>query len=105
MIHRIFIALVAIGPAILLPGCAATSAGGEGTTTARSTGSRIWAGTCNRCHNLRPPRQFAAEEWPVVVDHMRTRADLTKSEAEAVAAYLRRVSAGGSSRAPGRTPL
>lgn len=97
MIHRIFIALVTIGPMILLLGCAGASTGGEGTTTAASEGSRIWRGTCNRCHNLRPPRQFAAEEWPVVVDHMRTRADLTKSEAEAVAAYLRRVSAGGGS--------
>lgn len=55
-------------------------------------GARIWASTCNRCHNLRPPGQFAPEQWPVIVSHMRTRADLTREEAEAVAEYLRRVS-------------
>lgn len=53
-------------------------------------GARIWSTACNRCHNLRPPTEFASEQWPVIVSHMRTRADLTKSEADAVTAFLRR---------------
>lgn len=66
---------------------------GQGPTLAE--GGRIWANTCNRCHNLRPPRQYTAAQWPVIVNHMRTRADLTKREALAVASYLRRVASDG----------
>ena len=44
--------------------------------------------TCARCHNLRPASEFASEQWPIIVNHMRTRQDLTKSDAEAVAVFL-----------------
>ncbi|MGD2067187.1 MAG: cytochrome c [Gemmatimonadota bacterium] len=87
-------ALAAMTLALALSGCA----GGpqpEPEAPTLAEGGRIWANTCDRCHNLRPPGQFTAEEWPVIVSHMRTRADLTRREAEAVAAYLARVAPRG----------
>lgn len=56
------------------------STGGEG--------AQLWRDTCAHCHNLRSAPEFSADEWPVIVTHMRTRAYLTKSEAETVADYL-----------------
>ena len=32
-----------------------------------------------------------AEQWPIIMNHMRTRQDLTKSDAEAVAAFLQQL--------------
>lgn len=55
-------------------------------------GARIWSVTCARCHNLRPASEFTAAEWPIIVDHMRTRQELTRSEAQAVAAFLEELS-------------
>lgn len=54
----------------------------------RERGARVWAAACGQCHNLRPPTQFDAVQWPVIVNHMRTRADLTRAEAQVVAAFL-----------------
>lgn len=87
--------------ALLALGCAGAPVQEEpstaGTDASVEEGARIWSGTCNRCHNLRPPDEFTAEQWPVIVSHMRTRADLTRSQAEAVTAFLRsQVESGGS---------
>lgn len=54
-------------------------------------GARIWGASCNNCHNLRQGTEYSAEEWPVLVKHMRTRAGLTRSQAEAVTAFLQQV--------------
>lgn len=51
-------------------------------------GAELWQHTCAHCHNLRPIPEFSAEQWPIIVTHMRTRADLTKPQAEAIANYL-----------------
>jgi len=74
---------------------ASACAGGsmqEGSSSQVATGvergAEIWQNTCYRCHNRRPATEFSAEEWAVLVDHMRTRADLTRTEAEAVTAFL-----------------
>lgn len=51
-------------------------------------GAEIWRATCYRCHNRRPATEFTSEEWAVLVNHMRTRANLTRSEAAAVTVFL-----------------
>lgn len=56
-------------------------------------GARLWNMTCTRCHNLRPPEERTDQQWDVIVSHMRTRANLTKSEVRAVAAFLKEVNA------------
>ncbi len=76
--------------ALALSACAGApsrpaSAPGEATL---AEGGRIWANTCSRCHTRRPATDYTAQEWPILVSHMRTRADLTRAEAEAVTAYL-----------------
>lgn len=79
------ILLVAVGCASM--GAPRTESLAEAETLPQA-GAAIWSATCNRCHNERPGTQFTAEEWPVLVRHMRTRAHLTRREAEAVTAFL-----------------
>lgn len=92
MTTRNRIAAAAISAAIISSGCAGATA--QGPPPIMQRGASLWAATCHRCHNLRPPQQYSAGQWPVIVTHMRTRADLTKSEAEAIAAYLQQVASG-----------
>lgn len=40
------------------------------------------------CHNARPGSEFDSRQWPIIVSHMRTHADLTRSDADAVAVFL-----------------
>lgn len=59
-----------------------------GGVPSTEVGARIWTNTCNRCHNVRPATEYTAEQWPVILSHMRTRAHLTRSEAASVTAFL-----------------
>lgn len=51
-------------------------------------GSRVYSNSCGRCHNARASTERNDAEWAVVMLHMRARANLTKSQAAAVLAYL-----------------
>lgn len=51
-------------------------------------GAQLWSMACSHCHNLRPAAQYSAEDWPIIVQHMRTRAGLTRSEANTIAVFL-----------------
>ena len=77
---------------LVLSACAGGSmqeeASGSRTGATAERGAEIWRNTCYRCHNRRPATEFSPEEWPVLVDHMRTRANLTRSEADAVTVFL-----------------
>jgi hypothetical protein len=61
------------------------------TGYASVTYSALWSRTCSHCPNLHPAPEFTAEQWSVIVTHMRTHGDLTQSEAVAIAEYLRSV--------------
>lgn len=56
-------------------------------------GARIWRMTCAMCHNARPASEFDSRQWPVIVSHMRTHSELTRSDADAVAVFLSTVAA------------
>lgn len=70
--------------------CASASMQG-GNTQMADSGAELWRATCSHCHNLRSAQDYTAVQWPVIVNHMRTRADLTKADAETIAAYLVRL--------------
>ena len=80
---------------LLLVGCAGASVQPQEQPPTAAEGARIWRQSCNRCHGPRPATEFAADDWELIVSHMRTRADLTRSEAEAVAAFLRSTARAG----------
>lgn len=63
-------------------------------------GARIWAATCNRCHNARSPLERSDADWSVIVSHMRTMANLTRSQANDITAFLQ-ASNGGQNDAVG----
>jgi mono/diheme cytochrome c family protein len=50
--------------------------------------AKLWAQTCSQCHNMSPVKSYSPAEWGVIVHHMRVRANLTGSEARAIAAFL-----------------
>ncbi len=58
------------------------------TATAKRGGAQLWADTCQRCHNMRPPTQFSNNEWQMIVHHMRVRADLTGEEEREILAFI-----------------
>lgn len=51
-------------------------------------GAELWAQNCIRCHNLRVPDSYTAEQWGVIVHHMRVRASLTAREHRAILRFL-----------------
>ncbi len=53
-----------------------------------SRGSREWANNCNRCHNLRDPKEFRDDMWEPIVMHMRVTAGLTGQQARDILAFL-----------------
>lgn len=61
------------------------------TSETVTRGAQLWNTTCSRCHNRRVPTERTDRQWDVIVSHMRTRANLTKSEVEAISAFLKTV--------------
>ncbi|MGD0462200.1 MAG: cytochrome c [Tepidisphaeraceae bacterium] len=54
----------------------------------QKTGVELWSENCMRCHNGRPPEEFSAAQWDVIVHHMRLRANLTGVEAREIVKFL-----------------
>lgn len=51
-------------------------------------GAQLWNLSCNQCHNRRSPLERTDAQWDVIASHMRTRANLTRSEVQALVAFL-----------------
>ena len=58
----------------------------EGADTAN--GAAVWADTCMRCHNLRPPEDLSMRAWEYSINHMRIRAGLTGQETKDILAFI-----------------
>lgn len=56
-----------------------------------AAGARGWSQNCTRCHNARSPLERNDTDWAIIVGHMRARANLTKTQATAIAIYLQAV--------------
>jgi hypothetical protein len=52
-------------------------------------GAKAWAEHCNRCHNVRDPKELQDYEWHVSVTHMRLVAGLPGNVARDVMAFLK----------------
>lgn len=52
-------------------------------------GAKAWADTCNRCHNLRGPKEFTDKDWDVIVSHMGVIAPLPGQEVRDIKAFLK----------------
>ena len=53
-------------------------------------GARLWPVYCAQCHNARPGSEFSPAQWNLIMMHMRTQANLTANDAQAVTEYLKR---------------
>lgn len=91
-----FVALVGL---LIAPPLAAQSAPQSASQMAR--GAKMWAATCNRCHDIRSPAERTDRQWTTIVAHMRTRANLTEADAEAILVFLQSMNA--PEGAPNRT--
>lgn len=50
--------------------------------------AELWSADCTRCHNLRPRTEYSPAQWTVIVNHMRTVADLTGEDYRAMLEFL-----------------
>jgi hypothetical protein len=62
---------------------------GEEELRVKKGGAQLWAENCRRCHNLRAPTSYSADQWEVAVNHMRIRAGLTAEEARMITEFLK----------------
>jgi len=53
-----------------------------------SEGSKVWADNCNRCHNMRGPKELRDDQWISTAFHMRIRAGLTGQETRDIVTFL-----------------
>jgi hypothetical protein len=72
--------IVAIGA---LNGCAA----GKATQSAK-TGSQLWSENCGRCHNAPSGSVYSADQWEVLVMHMKTRTMIPDADCQKILGFL-----------------
>jgi len=51
-------------------------------------GAQSWADNCNRCHNMRDPKDLRDDQWITTVFHMRIRAGLTGRQTRDILTFL-----------------
>lgn len=73
-----------LGLALLVP----TQAESQQDAALIARGAEVFSTTCGRCHNVRSAVERNDREWMVITAHMRARANLAKSQAAAVLAFL-----------------
>lgn len=56
-------------------------------------GAKLYGQNCVRCHSARSPMERTDREWVTIVNHMRARANLTRSQARALAVFLQQTNA------------
>mgnify|MGYP001815595708 CR=1 FL=1 len=93
-------ALAGLSVALLVSGCQSLSgttspsnqegigAGDHEIAISSKSGVQLWAEHCGRCHNVRDPSTLSDSQWDVAMLHMRTRANLTASDAAAIREFI-----------------
>lgn len=52
-------------------------------------GAKGWAENCNRCHNMRDPKELTDWEWEVAVSHMARIGNIPRNLARDIEAFLK----------------
>jgi mono/diheme cytochrome c family protein len=52
-------------------------------------GAQLWPVYCAQCHNPRPPGDYAAYQWDVIIPHMRTLGNIPAADSNAILEYLK----------------
>lgn len=94
-----------LGLALALP-LSALPALGQGVTKPDSAqmiarGAELYSRNCQRCHNPRGPDEWNSREWVIIMQHMETRANITRRRAELVRTFL--LASIKAAQSPGRT--
>ena len=63
-------------------------------------GAELYARNCQRCHNARSPAEQTDRGWVIIMQHMQSRAGLTRDQVRAVRAFL--LASNDAAHAPGR---
>ena len=89
------ILVTALGGLVLASGCGSQNADTKLVTDDSGhfphvvkNGAQIWADNCTRCHYARPSTQYSAQQWDIIITHMRVRADLNGAESRAVVKFM-----------------
>lgn len=88
----------------LVPGVGAAAAAQvpraeEASPEAVARGAELFSRFCQRCHNAPGPAERTAREWVIIMQHMSVRADLTRTRAGLIRAFL--LSSSGAAGGPG----
>lgn len=100
--HRLRLACWTVCLALMTAGCgilthdrradAGPPAGPEPAADERASrsGAELWSQSCTFCHHyLRDPSYYSADQWEVILFHMRVRANLTAHEHRAILEFLK----------------
>jgi hypothetical protein len=76
------------GLAILALWTPAPAAAQQNDPSLIGQGATVFANNCSRCHNARAGSERSDAHWIPITLHMRARANLTRTQAQAVLAFL-----------------
>ena len=79
----IIMTLVVAATGTLQIGCTASQKLNE------KTGVQLWGENCGRCHNAPGRGEFRSDNWDVIGQHMRARANLTGKDTDKILAFLK----------------
>lgn len=91
---RAFAALIFV-VATAVPAGQAVAADPDDAGASAARGAKDWGENCARCHNMRDPKDFRADQWKVIMSHMRLHAGLTGQEARDILKFLQQSSGPG----------
>jgi mono/diheme cytochrome c family protein len=91
---RIMLSAALAAIAVGLMACVETSVAEPAKTTADpmqfARGAKAWAENCNRCHNVRDPKELTDWEWDVAVTHMARIGNIPGNVARDITAFLKK---------------
>ncbi len=61
----------------------------ENTMITEKSGGQLWSQHCVRCHNAPPPQAYSDEQWTVIGQHMRIRANIPEKEIKAIMEFMK----------------